>query len=75
MPGPGEKRNTILVNLILIVLVLVLIYTLYRISGDDPFAWIRPGTSQGGGDPFSQLIGSLRSFGQGLRDSFRGFGR
>ena len=72
MSGPGEKRNTVFINLILIVFVIVLIYALYRISGGDPFAWIRPGTSPGHGDPISQLIGSLRSFGQGLRDSFRG---
>jgi hypothetical protein len=73
MSGPGEKRSAIFINLILIALVLILIFTLYKISGGDLLAWIRPGTYSSGNDPISQLVGSLRAFGQGLRDSFSGF--
>jgi hypothetical protein len=72
MTDSGEKRKTIVTNLILIFLVLVLIFALYNLTGGDLFALIRPATYSGGSDPISQLVGSLRSFGQGLRGAFSG---
>jgi cytochrome c biogenesis factor len=73
MTDSAEKRKTIVTNLILIFLVLVLIFALYNLTGGDLFALIRPATYSGNGsDPISQLVGSLRSFGQGLQGAFRG---
>jgi len=72
MKDPGDNRKTIIINLILMILVLVLIYALYIYTGGDFFGLIRLGTHSGDSDPINQLIASLRSFGQGLRDSFGG---
>jgi hypothetical protein len=72
MKNFGEKRKTVVINLILIFLVLVLVYALYNLTGGDFFALLRPATYSDGGDPISQLVGSLRSFGQGLQGAFRG---
>jgi hypothetical protein len=75
MPGSEGKRNFSLLDLILILLVLGLIYLLYVYSGGDLLALFRPETYVGGDNLFDSFIGSLRGFGQGLGDMFRGMVR
>ena len=72
MTGSERKPNTIVTNLILLLLVLVLIYALYRVTDGNLSALLRPETYSGGGDPLSQMVGSLRNLGNGLRDMFSG---
>lgn len=72
MSDPTNKRNNLVTNLFLLFLILALIFVLYNLTGGDLFSLFRPGTYSSGADPISQLVGSLRSFGQGLRDAFSG---
>ena len=62
MAGPGEKRKNPIVDVILVLLVVVLIYVLYRLVGGH---WT-PGDMSGGVD----IFGSIAAFGQELRKMF-----
>ena len=75
MTDPGNKRKFTIVDLILIILFFVLVFTLYILFGGDLLALTRPGTYTGNESLFDQFFGSLSAFGQGLRDSFGGMVR
>jgi len=72
MSDPANKRNNRISNLVLLLLIIALIFVLYNLTGGNLFSLFKPGTYSGGGDPISQLVGSLRGFGQGLRNAFSG---
>jgi hypothetical protein len=72
MTDPGNKRKFTIIDLILIVLFIVLVFTLYILFGGDLLALTRPETYTGNESLFDQFVGSLSTLGQGLRDSLGG---
>ncbi len=72
MSDPGEKRKRALSTLIMLLLLVALVYALFRVSGGDFSSLLHPGNYAGGGGPITRMVDSLRGFGQGLRGMFNG---
>jgi hypothetical protein len=66
MKGPEKDRRRWIIDLILIILVIILVYFLYILVGGS----LLPGDFSGDSDPFGQIIGGLKSIGEGIRDMF-----
>jgi hypothetical protein len=70
MKDPGNKRKITILDVILVLLILIVGYYLYTITGGDLSALSRLGNSSGGPGPFEQIGDSLAGFGKGLRGLF-----
>jgi hypothetical protein len=70
MGDPGQRRGCAVSDLLLVVLLVGLIYVVYRLLGGDPSSVLTRLSSSGGGGPVEQITGSLRALGEGIGNAF-----
>ena len=75
MRDRGKKPVISKVTLVSILLILILVYALYIILGNDWDILSRLTEEAGGGSFVEKIVISLRGFGNGIRNTFTGIMR
>lgn len=70
MSDPGQRRGCVLSDILLVVLLVVLGYVVYRLLGGDLSNLLARLGVSGGEGPLEQVTGGLRALGEGIGDAF-----
>jgi hypothetical protein len=70
MSDPGQRRGCAASDILLVVLLVGLVYVVYRLLGGDLSTVMTRLGSSGGEGPVEQVTGSLRALGEGIGDAF-----